>query len=199
MEQMMRTAKKLDTVFRILQWLTVGFGATAVLAVGALTVVGLKNPAALSAGMVSRLNLGPVSLQLANGYTAGSQAILTYSWIILVMAGTSVLAAYFCFHYLRNILKPMEQGNPFHEDASRNLKKLAWVVLVLGIIRNLTNLAGGVAVLKLVDFAAFEAFNAATVHMEVELGFLLVFFGLLLLSYIFHYGATLQKLSDETL
>lgn len=199
MENMMNTAKKLDTMFRVLQWLMLIFLAVAVLSVSVLTIVALRNPDALVEGAVYSLSLGPVTLELASGYTAESQAILTCIWVILIMGSTSVLAGYFCFKYLRNILAPMQQGNPFHEDASRNLKKLAWVVLVLGIIRNLTNLTGGIAVMKLVDFAAFEAFNAATVHMDLELGFLLVFFGLLLLSYIFHYGAVLQKLSDETL
>ena len=40
---------------------------------------------------------------------------------------------------------------------------------------------------------------SVTPEYQLELGFLVVFFVFLLASYIFHYGAELQQLSDETL
>ena len=198
MKRMMATAKKLDIVFRVLQWLVIGSMAASVLGVSALTVVALKNPSALVSGSTISLNLGPVTMELTREL-ASSQGIVVYSWILLITVFISLLTGYFCFKYLRNILSPMMQGNPFHMDASRNLKKLAWVVLGLGIIRNVVNFMGAASVLNLVDLTTCTSIRSATVHMNLELGFLLVFAGLLLLSYIFHYGAALQQLADETL
>ena len=41
--------------------------------------------------------------------------------------------------------------------------------------------------------------RSVTVNYTFDLGFVIVFFVLLLMSYIFSYGAQLQQLSDETL
>lgn len=200
MNHMMNTARKLDTVFRVLQWLMIAAIVVAILSVSVLTFVTIRHPDALLTEPTISLKLGPVEMELMSEYSAGSQSILFYSWILLLVVCSSVMVAgYLAFRYIRNILVPIKQGNPFHMDASRNLKKLAWVVLGLGIVRNVVNFVGASAVLGLVDFTACEGIRSASIHMDLELGFLLVFFGLLLLSYIFHYGAALQQLSDETL
>lgn len=200
MNHMMNTARKLDTVFRVLQWLMIAAIVVAILSVSVLTFVTIRHPDALLTEPTISLKLGPVEMELMSEYSAGSQSILFYSWILLLVVCSSVMVAgYLAFRYIRNILVPIKQGNPFHMDASRNLKKLAWVVLGLGIVRNVVNFVGASAVLSLVDFTTCEGIRSASIHMDLELGFLLVFFGLLLLSYIFHYGAALQQLSDETL
>ena len=85
---------------------------------------------------------------------------------------------------------------------SDNIKKVSYAVLVWGVIGNAGELLSISATLRYFDFEALVAAGeicSVTVNYQFDFTFLLVFFLLLLMSYIFRYGAELQRLSDETL
>jgi len=73
---------------------------------------------------------------------------------------------------------------------------------VLGVVQNV---AGAVETVNAIRNFGLDRLVtggqivSVTANFSVDLTFLLVFFLLLLTSYIFRYGAELQKLSDETL
>ena len=102
----------------------------------------------------------------------------------------------------RKILKPMKEGLPFDESVSKNLKNLGILTLVGGGIWSVTKL--------IIDTTTFKAYHISELFRpeivtSVELSasldttFLVIAAVFFLLSYIFQYGAELQKLSDETL
>lgn len=102
----------------------------------------------------------------------------------------------------RKILKPMKEGLPFDESISKNLKNLGILILIGGGIWSITKL--------IIDATVFNAYHISEVFRpeiitNVELSvsldttFLVIASVFFLLSYIFQYGAELQKLSDETL
>ena len=121
------------------------------------------------------------------------------------IAGVGALgAALICtgLGYIRKILAPMAEGRPFHPDTAVYIRKLAIVSLILGIAQNIGAFAETFSALRsfgldsLIDAGIIQS---VSVNFTLELGFIIVFFVLLLMSYLFSYGAQLQQLSDETL
>lgn len=200
--KMIRTAGKLDKVFKILQGIIVGCLAACVILLGILTVVNRINPNAITASEFTMVDLGIISVEVADAYVPDSMGIVAYGWMVLALGCTNGIIVWFCLKYIRNILEPMKQGNPFQKEVSGNLKKLAWIVLAMGIIRNIVKTIAAMVIISkwnLTELPQTEAIRSVQPNIDLELGFLLVFFGLLLMSYIFRYGASLQQLSDETL
>ena len=201
-KKMIGTAQKLDVLFKILQVIiVVGLIASCVIMI-ALTVINRMNPDVLSGTVNYSFTMGPASVELTPEQTPDFAAVLPLGWVAFALSGTAALAVWFCLKYIRDILKPMKQGNPFHSEVVKDFKKLAWVVMITGIVRNIVNWVGtGIAVAQwnLAELANVAGIQSVQVNVDFEFGFLVVFFGLLLMSYIFEYGTSLQQLSDETL
>ena len=201
-KKMIGTAQKLDVLFKILQVIiVVGLIASCIIMI-ALTVINRMNPDVLSGTVNYSFTMGPASVELTPEQTPDFAAVLPLGWVAFALSGTAALAVWFCLKYIRDILKPMKQGNPFHSEVVKDFKKLAWVVMITGIVRNIVNWVGtGIAVAQwnLAELANVAGIQSVQVNVDFEFGFLVVFFGLLLMSYIFEYGTSLQQLSDETL
>lgn len=201
-KKMIGTAQKLDVLFKILQVIiVVGLIASCIIMI-ALTVINRMNPDVLSGAVNYSFTMGPASVELTPEQTPDFATVLPLGWVAFALSGTAALAVWFCLKYIRDILKPMKQGNPFHSEVVKDFKKLAWVVMITGIVRNIVNWVGtGIAVAQwnLAELANVAGIQSVQVNVDFEFGFLVVFFGLLLMSYIFEYGTSLQQLSDETL
>lgn len=201
-KKMSETAQKLDVLFKILQVIIIGGLIASCVIMIALTVINRMNPDVLSGAVNYSFTMGPASVELTPEQTPDFASVLPLGWVAFALSGTAALAVWFCLKYIRDILKPMKQGNPFHSEVVKDFKKLAWIVMITGIIRNVVNFAGtGIAMerLNLAGLTNLPGIQSVQVNTDFELGFLLVFFGLLLMSYIFEYGTSLQQLSDETL
>ena len=201
-KKMMKTAGVLNKLFKILQRLIVVGMTVAIIVTSVLTVVNMVNPDAVIGEGFANVELGPLELTVDNEFAPDNAGILTFCWIVLALGSTNAVAIWFCLKYLRNILEPMQNSNPFHKNTAGNFKKLAWIVLAMGIISNIVEaIAVQVAVKQwhLMELVQADGIQKISVQMDGDLYFILIFFGLLLLSYIFHYGASLQQLSDETL
>jgi len=201
-EKLSSTAKKLGTFFRVLQKI-IGICAIVMLCVLlVLTVANAINPDITIGTELNSVNIGYLTIVVAPEHTPSNGAILTFTWIIAVLG--AICAAVICLGigYIRRILSPMAEGKPFHPDTAKYIKKLAILSLILGILRNLGLFAETVSSLwafGLNELLGSGAIQSVSVNFTVELGFIIVFFLLLLMSYIFSYGAQLQQLSDETL
>ena len=201
-KKMIGTAQKLDVLFKILQVIiVVGLIASCIIMI-VLTVINRMNPDVLSGTVNYSFTMGPATVELTPEQTPDFAAVLPLGWVAFALSGTAALAVWFCLKYIRDILKPMKQGNPFHSEVVKDFKKLAWVVMITGIVRNIVNWVGtGIAVAQwnLAELANVAGIQSVQVNVDFEFGFLVVFFGLLLMSYIFEYGTSLQQISDETL
>ena len=104
--------------------------------------------------------------------------------------------------YIREILKPMIEEKPFDSIVSTNLKKLAKLSIVIGILVNIIILSEQLMSVFVYDLPSLLV-SEKVIHVggmfQIDLTFLIYWAILMLLSYVFQYGEGLQQLSDETL
>ncbi|MBE6936352.1 MAG: DUF2975 domain-containing protein [Ruminococcaceae bacterium] len=196
------TAKRLDTFFRILQKFLIVCLIAVPSALLVLTIATVIRPGITIGTNLNVIDFGNISITLAEAYTPENNKILFYSWIISVLAACGSLIVYLGLRCIRRILAPMIEGKPFHQDISRELRKLSFLSLALGILQNITSAAAtftGLYAFNLHRLLESGVIQSVNTNLQIDLTFLIAFFLLLLMSYIFSYGAELQKLSDETL
>lgn len=199
MNKLVKTAKTLDRVFGIFKILVIVIGIVTLAAVALMGAVQLLLPGEELMQAENVLILGPVELTLALGI--GQQSYLSVLMAMgTVLVGTVMLLVF--IHYFRQMLAPIREGKPFHDTVSKTLKKLAWVEIALGIVYNVLTLGEAIMINRLYPLEELFSKSAVTGisgYYELDLSFLITASVLLLLAYIFSYGAELQKLSDETL
>ena len=195
MERLMKTARGLDTFFKIVFWITAIFGGIVMIANLVMLILGpdwMRSHAAQGSWYITGYGFR-VPVSLAD----------TSSFPMLWRVGAAVfLAAYaaICWILLliRRILAPMKKGEPFAAGVADDLRKLAWTVLGFGVISAVWRFVGQVMI-----STAMSGNLSVNTHYAagevIHLDFLIVAAVLFLVSYIFRYGRELQVLSDETL
>ena len=195
-------ARKLDTFFKILRSIIFACIIAELCVMTVLTIVNAVNPGAVIGEKLNELNLGRVTFQLAEAHTPDNAAILGYAWACAVPEAIAGAAACIAIGYIRRILAPMKEGSPFRAGAVRNFRRLALLSLVLGIVRNAAGMIKTFFALRafgLDSFAGDGFIQAVRANYSWDFSYIVAFFVLLLMAYIFSYGAQLQQLSDETL
>lgn len=148
------------------------------------------------------LSFGPVTItRITDGVLAPEWVRLGVFEILLVAFAVFVFIC-FVLRVVRRILEPMSQGQPFRENVADDIKKLAWICLIGGLVVEIVKTVGIALQLGRQDLMVY--FNPAMVSkVEVEYSFstwyIWVFALLMLMSHVFRYGQQLQQLSDETL
>lgn len=203
MNNLTNTAKKLDKVFEITH---IVLGALAIAAlvfillIGAAYVMGWDP--ALIGTPYEAFNIGFLELEIAPAYAPNE-------WFVMGLTAFTLLVVCRLFYdarrgvgYIREILKPMTEEKPFDSIVSTNLKKLAKLSIVIGILINIIKLAEQIVVVFIYDLPGLlisEKITHVSGMFQVDLAFLVYWAILMLLSYVFRYGEDLQRLSDETL
>ena len=201
MKKMMETAKSLNKFFKVLQKI-VWIAVTVVLCVLAvLTAVSLIDGNALIGKVNATVDFGALSFEMMQMPAYSNAQMLWYAWGCAAVMLLFALITHRGLKVLRKILAPMEQGNPFDPQIAHEIKKLANLTLVFGILQNIVNgveatlLRYSDAVAQLMESGLIRS---VSVNYTLDCGFIVVYLILLLISYIFAYGAKLQQLSDET-
>ena len=191
MDKLMKIAKKLDTFFKVSQRIIKIAMIVAVGVVAVLTVANFVNPDAVIAEGYYSIDVGSVTINLTEGYsTEDNNMVLSYVWIVMGLAAAAGVAVYYALGQVRKILQPMTEGNPFHPTVSTNIRKIAYVSIVLGVIANVVSFLqsfGAVAMIekiKLLDYVKEGTIQSITANSQIDLTFLVVFFILLLVSYV---------------
>ena len=128
-----------------------------------------------------------------------------FQWFDATLLITSAIDMAFglvSLRLLRNIFRPLAEGTPFSGAVSRNLRKMAFVELVWGVIGVAAEAAVQTLFFRDFDLSSLllsEKITSCKLEFQGDLSFLVTFVILLLLSYVFRYGAELQQLSDETI
>ena len=196
MEKMKRTAKILDMVFRVMFWTVVVFGALFI--VGLILLFIMKDKIHL----IEKLTGVRVIMGINGLYIDDLEKSLqgVDVWRIFASGSVLVLLAMSFLLYgvymVRQVLKPMKDGNPFDGSVSRNFRKLGWLSLAYGVVSAVFSSACQQILLRVLRGIGV---NNVGVEMQVDVTFLLVAGLLFLFAYIFRYGEELQRLSDETL
>ena len=203
MNNLTNTAKKLDKVFEIAH---IVFGALAIASLVGVALIAAAyvfklDPEMIGTGYAS-FDIGFLELEVAEAYSPSK-------WLVLGQAAFTLLVSCRLFYdgrrglgYVREILKPMIEEKPFDSIVSTNLRKLAKLSIVLGILVNIIILCEQlmtVFVYNLPSLLISEKITHVTGMFKLDLTFLVYWAILMLLSYVFRYGESLQQLSDETL
>ena len=203
MEQLTKTASKLNTVFSIMEKVLFALAIAAAVCTGLILIGWLFgwDPDMIGTGY-ENLDIGYLELQIAAGFAPDKWVVLLQAAVLLVLSCVCCLIGQRIVRCISNILAPISNGQPFHEAISTNLKKLAILSLILGIAYNCI----GISELIINTFAydipgllISEKIARVDINHTIDISFLIVSGILLLLSYIVSYGNQLQQLSDETL
>ena len=203
MNNLSNTAKKLDKVFEIAG---IVLFAISIACIVLFVLIGLAYILKLDPEMIGtgyeNFDIGFLELTVAEQYAPNK-------WLVLLQAAITLAAGFrLCYDgrrgvgYIREILKPMMEEKPFDRIVSANLKKLARLSIVLGILANIIILAEEIMVVFVYNLPALLVSEKIT-HVggmfNVDLSFLIYWAICTLLSYVFSYGEQLQQLDDETL
>ena len=198
MKKMKKAAGELAQLAKIgeVMW----FGAGCLMVLAALNVC-LFEPNILSGEPVT-LSLGSVKVDVwgADFLSPGLSKVnfLVRALMFCVLCFLVIYAA----KIARKILLPMKEGLPFDESVYKNFRKLGVFTLIGGGL-----ISAGRVLIDTMSYRAYEVQNLfirdkiieCRLEPQVHLEFILIAFVFFLMSYIFRYGAELQKQSDETL
>lgn len=148
------------------------------------------------------VEIGYLTFELADSIAPAASTVLLDTAVRMALGLVCIVFALFCVKCVREILKPMTQGEPFHSTVSANLKKLAKYSLISGLTANLIKILNATLAVASYDLTSVLLSDKIThigFNVPFDADFLVVGAVLLLASYIFRYGEQLQQLSDETL
>ena len=197
---MRTTGRVLDKIFKWIQLLNLIGGAVCLC--GLLIIFAGYGAGVVKPANSLSVNLGNLTLEVAGKYTMENRMGIFYGIMLGVLLIIGVAEIYIACHFIRKILKPVAEKKPFDDSVAENFKKLGYTVLICGILENVCDM------IKLnVDFTYFglkhlaesDYVRSVTQEYHPDTKFLVLFLILLLVTYIFCYGAELQQLSDETL
>ena len=203
MNNLSNTAKKLDKVFEITH---IVLGALAIACIVGVALIAVAyilklDPAMIGTGY-ENFDIAFLELTVADAHAPDK-------WLVLLQAAITLLVSCRLMYdgrqgvgYIREILQPMKEEKPFDSIVSTNLKKLARLSINLGILYNIILLSEQIMTIFVFDLPGLlvgEKITHVGGMFSVDLTFVVYWAILLLLSYVFRYGETLQQLSDETL
>ena len=203
MNNLSTTAKKLD---KILEIAGIVLGALAVASVVSIGFIALAyfmgwDPEFIGTAYTT-FDVGFLEIEAAPGYGPNPWLILGHAEITLTVGILMLLDGRRGIGYMRGILQPMTEDQPFDSSASINLKKLAKLSIRMGILWNIIILSDLVVMVFVFDVPGL-LLNEKIGHIggtfHADLTFLIYWAILTLLSYVFQHGQQLQQLSDETL
>lgn len=203
MNKLINMAKKLNVFFRIVRILLSVAAVTCLVWLGIIAVgfIFQLQPESIGTGY-EILDIGILELTVAEGYVPDEKLVLVQTGVTIALTFVCILIARRGIDYIREILQPMAQGEPFHSTVSTNLKKLAVLSVILGVAVNCIQLVSQILEINgyhAAELLLSEKITHVTVNYQFDLSALGIAAALLLLSCVFRYGEELQQLSDETL
>lgn len=196
MNKMSKTAKVLDRIIAAIFWTTLAVTVICVIGVGLLVLMNGGSPD----WSVTTLKLGQLELILHPD--AVPQNFGRYHLWSIVLLLVNVPVYCIILRTLRDTLKPFIAQQPFHDAISRNLRKLAVLVVILMVLNIIGEAVLSWLLVSVFDPAALlrsDMVLGVSVNTTADLTPLLFAGALYLLSKVFQYGQELQTLSDETL
>lgn len=203
MNNLSNTAKKLDKVFEIAH---IVLGALAIACIAGVALIAAAYVLKLDPAMIGtgyeNFDVGFLEFTVAESYAPDKWLLLLQAAITLLVSCRLMYEGRRGVGYIREILLPMKEGKPFDTIVSTNLKKLAKLSIVIGILYNIIILSEQVMSVFVYDLPGLlisEKITHVGGMFNADPSFLVYWAILLLLSYVFRYGEELQQLSDETL
>ena len=200
MEKLKKMAKNLDTVAKIILYINIGAAAIIFFVWIMMLEEILMDQNALREYLV--LNFGSVKVGIAPEYAPSLQYTNTRFFMGTLLSVELICFVIYAIKVARRILAPMKEGLPFDESVSKNLKNLGILTLIGGGVWSAAKAileATAYNVYEISEMFRPERITGVELEIMLDTTFLIIAAVIFLLSYIFKYGAELQKLSDETL
>ena len=200
--KLVKTARVIDKILNVVQKITVVATIVSSIMFAIFAVVGFVMPDALIGTEFNVFDIGILTFEVAEGITPNNNAMLTYTLTLLITTVIYMPLFYYFLKVIRKVLKPMTEGNPFSSSVSKDVKKLAIVYLIIGIMDNIYIWVMTFTTMHIYNIEkVIESSNITSITANYHLDFtcVVIFFVLLLLSHIFKHGEKLQQLSDETI
>lgn len=200
MEKLKKMAKNLDIVAKILMYGNIVSGAVLLL-VSVVMFADISMDQSAIRDYIS-LKLGSVEVGIMPEYAPSVQYTNTRFFIGMLLGLGICCFMIYAAKTARKILKPMKAGLPFDESVPKNLRNLGILTLAGGAVWSVAK-----AIIDTTSYTAYhiselfrpEKITGVELSVTLDTTFLVIAAVIFLLSYIFQYGAELQKLSDETL
>lgn len=203
MEKLSKTAKRLDTLFKILFWFLVA-AAGIIILFSLLKIV--LTPEDMSKYAVSeQLILGNIMLTVSEE----AMPIIGEMWWIYVLPYLTVVISgvviIWGIRIVRSILKPMISASPFIGSVSVDLKRLGWLTLFGGAAVTVCNVIRDMLFYNLffcddvISSILKDTVTGVSIMQTYDVTFIIITVILFLASYAFQYGEELQQQADETL
>lgn len=110
--------------------------------------------------------------------------------VVMILATLEVIITMIGVFFIEKLFKAFRTcESPFEEDIITNMKSSTIYLLIWSVIS--TTLSGAIE--------SLIVGQGVTIVVGIDLGYLLIILALIALTYIFKYGAELQRESDETL
>ncbi|MBQ4581284.1 MAG: hypothetical protein IJA83_11560 [Clostridia bacterium] len=202
MEKLTSIARKIDIVFKIADvMLKIAF--VVCLVVLGIIIVGavFDLPEEMIGEVTAQVELGPVTLQVADGVLPGLMSSLPWVGLECALGAAASFVGILCVKAVSGILAPMKEGKPFAREISRGWRRLGWLSLILGVVTNVMkviSLYSMAATYNIGELLISDKITHVSVNASVDLSFLIIPVVFFLLAYVFRYGEELQTLSDET-
>ncbi|MCR4955641.1 MAG: hypothetical protein K6A30_03040 [Lachnospiraceae bacterium] len=124
------------------------------------------------------------------------------SVVDLVVAFAKIVVIIISIHLVRKVLEPMKEGRPFEKGMDKQITVIGWMSLGVGFFGNVMEIFNEIQMSRMIhtdDIFNMKNVLNVTWKYSFDWKFILVAIGILLMSFVFHYGEELQKESDEML
>ena len=148
------------------------------------------------------LDLDFIKFHLNDNAYVNERFMKLYVCITAFVGGLICLLIYYISTLCCKILSPMKEGRPFEPSVSMDLRKIAWGILIGGLIAEGLGIVARILLTKaytLNELFTSDAISKTEYLYIMNLDFVFIACIILFLSYIFSYGQILQQDSDETL
>ena len=195
MKKMKQSANLLYKFFNVFFWLTIA--ATCVLVVASVVLLILNIPP-------ETLEIGIITFDLNTDAVNFNDFKLKFLMITQMLSAiVSCVFAVFICKKLKDILRPIKNGEPFMDSACKNVRKLGNIMLIFGIASAIAQIVSTIALgIFMGDYGYIftnDYILSCSIINKYDISWVIGALFMYLIAYIFDYGKQLQELSDETL
>ena len=195
MKKMKQSANLLYKFFNVFFWLTIL--ATCVLVVASVVLLILNIPP-------ETLEIGIITFDLNTDAVNFNNFKLKFLMITQMFSAiVSCVFSIFICKKLKDILRPIKNGELFMDSAGKNVRKLGNIMLIFGIASVIAQIVSTIALgLFMGDYGYIftnDYILSCSIINKYDISWVIGALFMYLIAYIFDYGKQLQELSDETL
>ena len=196
--KMIKTVSFLDTLVKVLGGILRVFGIIFIVFALLVAIIG---DGMFETGSFT-LDLDFVKIHTTEDFLPDMGLMKVYACIGLLVGSAMCFVIFYITKLLRKIFAPMKEGRPFDGDAPVSIRRMAWASLAGGVVMNALGIVERFILTK--AYPMEEIFTSPIISrieyvFTMDFSFVTGFVVLMLLSYIFSYGQSLQRESDETL